>query len=66
MYDCKCVCNMKDIVALWEDLLALKSATLNLAWCFVGDFNVVRRSYDRKESEFVVAKRVRSLVSITL
>jgi len=57
---------MKDIVALWEDLLALKSATLNLAWCFVGDFNVVRRSYDRKESEFVVAKRVRSLVSITL
>ncbi|XP_068461724.1 uncharacterized protein [Phaseolus vulgaris] len=42
------MCNMKDIVALWEDLLALKSATLNLAWCFVGDFNVVRRSYDRK------------------
>ncbi|KAK7356512.1 hypothetical protein VNO80_15785 [Phaseolus coccineus] len=39
---------LKDKVALWEDLSALKFEIPNLAWCFIGDFNAVRRSYERK------------------
>ena len=41
-------CNLNDKVALWEDLLIIKSARQNLAWYFCGDFNAVRNEDERK------------------
>jgi len=41
-------CNMKDEVALWEELTTMKSATQNVAWSFCGDFNAMRSSNERK------------------
>lgn len=43
-------CHLKDKVALWEDLSSIRSVNQDLAWCFCGDFNVVRRASERKGS----------------
>jgi len=41
-------CNLNDKGVLWENLSSVKNAHPNLAWCFCGDFNVVRDENERK------------------
>jgi len=41
-------CNLKDKVALWEDVMILKSANQDWAWFLCGDFNAVRCASERK------------------
>ena len=41
-------CNYMDKVTLWEVLTSLKRTYQNMVGCFCGDFNVVRREYERK------------------
>ena len=39
-------CHFNDKVA--EDLSNIRSVNKDLAWCFCGDFNVVRRASERR------------------
>jgi len=41
-------CNNSDRNALWEELTNVKLVHQNFLWCFIGDFNVVRRVNERK------------------
>jgi len=40
-------CNLIDKEVLWEDLSNIKSNNHDLAWCFCGDFNAVRKVTER-------------------
>jgi len=40
--------HLNDKVGLWEELTSLKQQHTDLAWCFCGDFNAVRRVDERK------------------
>ena len=41
-------CNLSDKIILWEALSNFKSVFRDLAWCFSGDFNVVRSINERE------------------
>ena len=40
-------CNLVENECLWAELSNIRSAHQNLAWCFCGDFNVVRNESER-------------------
>jgi len=41
-------CNFQDKKTLWGELSSIKTAHQKCPWCFIGDFNVVRRTNERK------------------
>ena len=41
-------CNLSAKISLWEAITSLKRSYQNMAGCFCGDFNVVRREDERK------------------
>jgi len=43
-------CNLVENESLWAELSNIKCAHQNLAWCFYGDFNIVKNVSERRES----------------
>ena len=41
-------CNFRDKKTLWGELSIIKTTHQNFLWCFIGDFNAVRRTNERK------------------
>ncbi|XP_068503620.1 uncharacterized protein [Phaseolus vulgaris] len=41
-------CNLQDKKTLWGELSSIKTTHQKCPWCFIGDFNVVRRTNERK------------------
>jgi len=53
--NCRCVvvnvyaaCSLSEKTSLWGELSDMKKASSDKVWCFCGDFNAVRRRYERK------------------
>jgi len=59
-------CNLSYKFAKWEALTNLKSSHQSMAWCFCGDFNVVRRDDERKGIKGSSSKKRRLLALIVL
>ena len=41
-------CSLRDKISLWGELTNIKKASLDLVWCFCGDFNAIRKRCERK------------------
>ena len=41
-------CNLQDKKTLWGELSSIKTIHQKCPWCFIGDFNAVRRTNERK------------------
>ena len=41
-------CSLRDKILLWGELTTIKTTSVDLVWCFCGDFNAIRKHSERK------------------